>query len=972
MRHSHSLVLVILTGLFTLFPESARAENLRVEIYLAREANLSWDCVPAGLTAQRMERASGPVFEFETIATLPLSARSYKDNDGGKRLEPGHTYAYRIAWDVGGGVQYSGTTMLDVPAEIVADGWRVLPIRFKSEYDAGMLGGEAEQHLHSMDRCLTRPNVIYINQDVCGVWRSVDSGETWQKTLDKGLYLNKGQSMAVDPLDPNCLLIEVDNTFNYKAPDDEGIYRSVDGGNSWTRVLATATNYNASVGRSFRKAIAYDPTSLASGRAQRWYVALPNNGIYRSEDGGESFPTTYESSLAGHQVVFQVCPDPRDGQTVWLGTDQGLWVSRARGANLQAAGDLPAGRVTSVAIDPRDPSRIFAVVEDVGLYRSTNGGVSFALLKSFPARRMFQNPGYPDTMYLVGATYTIVTHNGGQSWYESAVSIAHPEVGDIRTGNAMEIDGGLAGIAPNPENPTEAVCYSKASIWKTTDGGRSYYDSSALFTGYAWSWWNRGAAFDRFDPKRWAFFNNDVGMTLTTTGGDWFVNNNPQAWDWYQSGLIEWIGSYAGDFQPSPSSTRMVSAVGQYFRTQLMITSNLGQSWGLLANPSDLESTLDMHLFVAFHPEDPSFVYAGDKVSTNAGSSFTHIDFGAFAADEPYIVGMCENHPDTVYAITKNRATLIRSDDRGANWRHYATPGWRFGPFDSLPTFAAHPSDPNVVFTLSADGDMARFDGSSWTNLGVLAALKAANPHEADYNYVRTMTVDPNNGDILYAGMFASGIDCAWRSLDGGRNWENISENLPRIGLSAMAVNPHTGELFIGSGIGTWIYPSPYSMGEPVYAKAHPRPIGQKEPSGGYQAWRLERFGLEDFLDPTVSGRDADPDGDGRTNFFEYAFGYEPLTADSTVTGPVQIVSAEGNLQIEIRQRRGAPKAHLQYDLLESTDLFNWQIVDPAGYHASFEETDPDGVEIWVLRVNVDLLMQAPRFYALSARELGN
>ena len=60
--------------------------------------------------------------------------------------------------------------------------------------------------------------------------------------------------------------------------------------------------------------------------------------------------------------------------------------------------------------------------------------------------------------------------------------------------------------------------------------------------------------------------------------------------------------------------------------------------------------------------------------------------------------------------------------------------------------------------------------------------------------------------------MFAPGIPCIFRSLDGGASWEDITANLPRCGMSAMKVNPHTGELYKGSVIGTWVYPSAYEV----------------------------------------------------------------------------------------------------------------------------------------------------------------
>jgi hypothetical protein len=78
-------------------------------------------------------------------------------------------------------------------------------------------------------------------------------------------------------------------------------------------------------------------------------------------------------------------------------------------------------------------------------------------------------------------------------------------------------------------------------------------------------------------------------------------------------------------------------------------------------------------------------------------------------------------------------------------------------------------------------------------------------------NFVRTVTVDPSHPKIIYAGMAADGISCAWRSRDGGSSWEDITYNLPRAGIQGMAVNPHTGELYKGGVSGTWILPAPYN-----------------------------------------------------------------------------------------------------------------------------------------------------------------
>lgn len=684
------------------------------------------------------------------------------------------------------------------------DGWRPLPIRSQQEFKQGLPGGEGEQHLHSIARCLNYPNVIYLSQDVSGCRRSSDAGETWEKTLDEGLFLQFGQSIQVDPNDPNIVFITVDNSYIWMAEALEGVYRSADGGDHWQLVLQTAVNYNSGIHRIYRSTIAYDPARASDGPAQRWYAAFPQNGLYRSDDGGLTWSGPL-SSLSGHSTIYCVVTHPSNGHTVFIGSSNGLLGSSAAGESLAPVGDLPNGPVSSIAIDPQNPDVIYATIRNNGLYKSINGGVNFLLLKSMPASKVVLNPGIPQKLYLVGLDKSSVySDDGGGAWHAFGEASTFPGLGR-ETGWRRWIDGDLSGVVPNPENAEEAVAYSRSTLFKTTDGGASWHESATGFTGNAWSWWNGAAAFDPLDPDRIAFFCNDVGMRITLHGGDYFeANTNPNAWAWYSSGLIDWLGAYSGNFQPLAHSHVMVASIGNYWKTQLMRTTNNGASWTLVTQG---DKQADQNLFIAFHPLDANFVYAGDKFSTDAGRTFKALVFPR-SFPNATLVGLCRNSPDVVFAMNKSRTVLLRSEDRGTTWEEYARPGWAFKRLDDLPTFAADPFDPDVVYTLDSRYDLARFDGSTWKSLGVLD-LAGGHP---TVNFVRTVTVDPNNPDIIYAGMFESGIPCIFRSLDGGGSWQDITENLPRCGMSAMKVNPHTGELYKGSLIGTWIYPSTYEV----------------------------------------------------------------------------------------------------------------------------------------------------------------
>ncbi|KHD07736.1 hypothetical protein PN36_27840 [Candidatus Thiomargarita nelsonii] len=785
--------------------------------------------------------------------------------------------------------------------------WRVMPVRSKVEFDQGKLGGEGEQHPHSIARCLNHPEYIYFSQDVAGIWRSKDNGDTWEKALDKGLWVNMGQSIEVDPVDPQTVFLISDNGWNYLDEKRQGLYRSSNGGDNWDYLLPVPTNFSVNHHRIYRHNIAYDPSTITETGAQRWYVAFPasqqsydsglnppekfpqskieamqlygggsyrpapenpypendenenilvsqaalDGGLYRSEDMGVTWTSTPVSSLPGHTTVYAIQTHPTDGQTVYLASNLGLFISDARGENFMPLGNLPAQHhVSSIAINPEDPQIIYVTLYEErvrswgilkvgkGLYQSQDGGETFSELKEYDAARVFMNPGHPEVLYLSGNyTNSIVSHDGGLTWENMAVNPTHGLSREWKTA----MTGEMTGIVGNPNNPNEAVAYSLATLWKTTDGGQTFNENSTLFSGFAWAFYNSGVAFDSFDPQRLAFFNLDVGTTITSTGTDYFEWLNEHAWGWYKTCVVNkghggeireipcteegaikkilWLGTYSGSFQPIEGSQIIVASIGTYFRTSLMRSEDNGSTWKLVEKAKEDETYHDifeMNEFVAFHPQAPNIVYAGNKISYDAGQTFVDIDFAEYAQPAlPKILGMCLSQPDTVYAMDGYMLQILRSDDRGQTWRLYTQPGWQFLKFDRIPTFAVNPEDCDRIYSFDEKGDLAFFDGSEWHSTGVLALAGGLEVG----NFVRTIAIDPNHPEIIYAGMFASGIPGIWRSVDGGDSWEDISNNLPRSNQRSMAVNPHTGSLFTGSPVGTWVFPPPYESDTLIYDK---------------------------------------------------------------------------------------------------------------------------------------------------------
>ena len=92
--------------------------------------------------------------------------------------------------------------------------------------------------------------------------------------------------------------------------------------------------------------------------------------------------------------------------------------------------------------------------------------------------------------------------------------------------------------------------------------------------------------------------------------------------------------------------------------------------------------------------------------------------------------------------------------------------------------------------------------------------------------------------------------------------------------------------------------------------------------AGPYDVWKAANFTAAELLDPNISGDDADPDGDGRSNILEYALGSNPRVFDAPTTNEPQFSMVDG--KVAITYARNIAAADLIYRVEVSTDMVTW------------------------------------------------
>src|SRR5215469_5547354 len=297
-----------------------------------------------------------------------------------------------------------------------------------------------------------------------GVYKSVDAGETWQNV---GLRDSRQISrIVVDPRNANVVYVGV--LGHAYAPNKErGVYKSSDGGTSWTKVLDIGPDMGVA-----DVSIATDtPNLLFAGtwctRRPPWStyapIDCPGSGIYRSQDEGQSWTRLTEAGLPDGdwgRVAVAVAPN---GKRVYalidVGQKSGLYRSDDGGDTWTLAN--PDRRLTSrswyfgnITIDPNNPDVFY--VPNVALYRSEDGGKTISIVRGAPGgddyHQIWVDPKNSARMVLgtdQGATISVDYGKTWSSWYNQPTAQLYHVITDSRFPYAIygtQQDSGSAAV----------------------------------------------------------------------------------------------------------------------------------------------------------------------------------------------------------------------------------------------------------------------------------------------------------------------------------------------------------------------------------------------------------------------------------------------------------------------------------------------------------------------------------------------
>ncbi|HET7023690.1 MAG TPA: hypothetical protein VFI39_00615 [Gemmatimonadales bacterium] len=690
------------------------------------------------------------------------------------------------------------------------------------------------------------PDVIYVGTgeglqrpDLAvgdGVYKSADAGRTWHHVgLDS---VQQIASIIIDPADPNRVFVAALG-HPYGPNPERGVYRSLDGGATWTKVLYRDEDTGASD-------LAFDPTDPATVYAVLWAARQgpweydngysgPGSGLFKSSDGGTTWrqvgvglPTPAEGlgrigigiAPSDRTRMYALVEAPHGG--LFRSDDAGeRWVKVDSEERIYGRGSDFA----DVVVDPRDRDVVF--VANTSMYRSVDGGVHFTAVKGAPGgddyHTIWIDPARPDVMVLgvdQGATITV---NGGRtwsSWYNQPTAQLYHVAADDRFpywvyGGQQE--SGSAGVASRSD-------YGEITFREWHPVGLEEYGYAApdpLHPGIVY-----GGKVTRYDERTGQV--QEVGPVPVRDGTHRFDRTAPLVFSQADPHLlffgleVLWKTADGGRHwvQISPDLTRSdpgVPASLGIYRSQVKQVHR-GEIYAIAPSPRDAR--------VLWAGTDDGYV----QVTTDGGAHWRNVT-------PPSMTGW-------------SKVTQLDASHFDVN-----------SAYASVSRFRVDDLHPYIYRTHNG--------GRTWT------AIVNGIPDDEPVDVVRA---DPEVRGLLYAGTERS----VYVSFDDGAHWKPLALNLPATSVRDLVV--HQNDLVIAThGRGFWILDDVTPLRQALSVRDSAAFLYRPAPAW---RWRWDR-NTDTPLPPEEPAGQNPPDG----AIIDYYIG-------GPVTGPVtlEIRSSAGQL----------------------------------------------------------------------------
>ncbi|MGV3765785.1 MAG: VPS10 domain-containing protein [Chitinophagaceae bacterium] len=685
---------------------------------------------------------------------------------------------------------------------------------------AGMSG-----RITTIDALASDPNTIYVGAASGGVWKTTSGGAAWTPVFDDQPILNIG-SLAIQQNNPSVVWVGTgEGNPRNSVSLGEGIYKTLDGGNTWKCMGLEKT-------RNIHRVLIdpLSPNTVYAGAIGNPFAAHPERGVFKTTDGGTTWNKilyTNDSSGVGDMVMDPSNPNKllvamwQHFRTPYSfksgGKGSGLYLTFDGGKTWEKLGKehgLPEGDYGRIGltISRSNPNRIYALVEATknGLYKTDDGGKNWSLVNSDPQwvtnrpfyfQEIFCDPQNENRLWLI-YQQVAMSEDGGKSF------------GTVLPYSGIHPDHHAFWI--NPNNGNFVLDGNDGGIGISRDRGKSWQFDEKLPVGQFYH-----IAVDNQMP-----YNVMGGMQ---DNGSW----HGPAYTWINGGIRNyyWQSIWGGDgfdMMPDAEDPNWVYAMSQGGSVGRYHIPT-GERWNIkpLAPDTNTRLRFNWNAAIAQDPFNPGTIYFGSQLlhkSTNKGATWSIIspdlttdnkqqqdqsENGGLSLDitsaENYNTIICIapsfKEKDVLWVGTDDGNVQLTRDG-GKTWTNFRNKITGMPTGSWIPQIRTSKHNAGEAWVVANDyrrGDMKPYVfrttdyGKTWSR--IVDEKKVT-------GYALTVLQDPVEPNLVFVGT-EQGL---WVSLDGGGTFTQWKNGYPSVSTYDLAIQEREADLAIATfGRALWI-----------------------------------------------------------------------------------------------------------------------------------------------------------------------
>lgn len=691
----------------------------------------------------------------------------------------------------------------------------------------------------------SRPQTFYVGTASGGVWKTTNDGTTWEPIFDNQSTASIGD-VTLAPSNPNVVWVGTGEPQNRQSsPWGDGVYKSTDGGRTWRHMGLEQTHHIGRIVIHPR-----NPDIVYVAAVGHLWGPNPERGVYRTMDGGATWQRVlYVDENTG---AIDLVMDPGDPKTLLAamyqrrrtgwgfnggGPGSGIYRTLDGGDTWQEMTEgLPAGDKGRVGLDVyrRDGNLVYALVEadkrapgagfggggqgpaQSGLFRSRDRGATWERVSNTDPRPMYYSqiridPNNPERIYVLD-TQLYVSDDGGKTFRTDL-------------GNEVHVDRHALWVDPNDSD--HLIVGSDGGVSASWDAGQHWRMFDNLPIGQFYD-----IGVDMRDPYYvcGGLQDNDSWCGPSRTLSQHGIRNS----DWYEV----WGGD--GFFNvPDPTDPNIVFTESQGgFMGRYDVATGEQTRLRPLPGPRSGSDTERDYRFnwstpIEMSPRDPATIYLGANVllrSRDRGMTWQEIS------------------PDLTKQI--DRDSLAIMGVKGSDPK--MSPNDGISSYGNITTVAESPMRADLVYVGTDDGNVwvTRDGGANWTDLtknirGLperTYVSRVVPSHQVEGRVYAMF--DGHRNDDYHPYVFVSedygrrwrplvtGLPDGWSvnvlaehqrtpnllfvgneigvyfSVDRGEHWARLKNNLPTVPVDDIVIHPRDNDLVLGThGRSIWILP---------------------------------------------------------------------------------------------------------------------------------------------------------------------